>query len=127
MISRDPNCVFVANDAAQAAAVVNWLELQNVPARVMDTMTHGGLEGLGAWTGISSRGIEVWVIQPGDADRARALISQHQQALSARVAKKASAGPVSALCEECGHTSEFPGEYRGTVQNCPGCGEYMYD
>lgn len=125
MISRAPRCVFVANDAAQAAVVVNWLEHEDVPAQVMDTLTHGGLEGLTAWTGVSSRGIEVWVIQQVDSDRARALIAQHQQSLSSLLMKKAATGPVSARCEECGRISEFPGQQRGTVQDCPHCGRYL--
>jgi hypothetical protein len=77
MISRDPKCVFVASDAAQAAVVANWLEHQSIPARVMDTMTLGGLDGLTAWTGVSARGIEVWVLRPDDAERARALVEEH--------------------------------------------------
>ncbi len=125
MISRDPSCVFVAADAAQAAVVANWLEHQGVPAQVMDTMTLGGLEGLTAWTGISARGIEVWVVRQADAEVACTMIAEHDQALSALLAGKASAGAVSAHCEECGCTSEFPGQQRGTVQNCPHCGRYL--
>ncbi len=70
MINRDPKCVFVAANAAEAAVVANWLEHQGVPAQVMDTMT---LDGLTAWAGVSARGIEVWAlhktssIAPGNA------------------------------------------------------------
>ena len=126
MISRDPSCVFVAADAAQAAVVANWLEHQGVPAQVMDTMTLGGLEGLTAWTGISARGIEVWVVRQADAEVACTMIAEHDQALSALLAGKASAGRSRfPHCEECGCTSEFPGQQRGTVQNCPHCGRYL--
>jgi len=125
MISRDARCVFVASDAAQAAVVVNWLEHQNVPAQVMDTMTLGGLDGLTAWTGISARGIEVWVLREEDIDAAKQLLAQHQQDLASLLAAKVSAGPVSARCEECGRYSVFGGEERGTVQYCPHCGEYL--
>jgi len=125
MIPRDPKCVFVAADAGQASVVADWLEHQGVPARVMDTMTLGGLEGLTAWTGVSSRGVEVWVTHEVDADVARKLLAEHEGLQSSRGSQKASRGPVSALCEECGGASEFPGDRRGTVQNCPHCGRYM--
>ena len=75
MISRDPKCVFVANDVATATVVANWIEHQGIPAKVMDAMTLGGLEGLTAWTGVSARGIEVWVVQPDDAKRAQARMA----------------------------------------------------
>jgi hypothetical protein len=125
MISRDPSCVYVAANAAEAAVVANWLEHQDVPARVMETMTHGGLEGLTAWTGVSARGIEIWVERKEDTDRARVLLAEHKQTISSLLAHKESAGPVDAICEDCGQTSEFPGGLRGTVQNCPNCGGYL--
>ena len=125
MISRDPSCIFVAADVGQAAVVVNWLGHHGIRARIMDTMTLGGLEGLTAWVGVSSRGIEVWVADKADSERARSLIAEHQQSLSALLTRRESAGPVSAQCEECGGTSEFSGGQRGTVQNCPHCGRYL--
>ena len=125
MFYRDPKCVFVANDVAHAAATVNWLEHQDVRAQVMDSLTHGGLDGLNAWTGVSARGIEVWVLDPSDVDRAKTLVAQHQKTLESLLVKKASAGPVSAHCEECGREGTFPGEHRGTVQTCPHCGAYL--
>jgi hypothetical protein len=125
MIFRDPKCVFVANNATHASVVVNWLEHQGVAAQVMDRMTFGGLEGLTVWTGASSRGIEIWVMQETDIEPAKTLIAEHEQEISSLVADKAAAGPVTARCEECGRTTRFPGEHRGTVQDCPHCGEYV--
>jgi hypothetical protein len=122
MISRDPKCVFVASDAAQAAVVANWLEHQSIPARVMDTMTLGGLDGLTAWTGVSARGIEVWVLRPDDAERARALVEEHNALQSDLEAQDPASRPVLAFCEECGNTTEFPGQQRDTIQPCPQCG-----
>ena len=46
-------------------------------------MTLGGLEGLTAWTGISARGIEVWVVRRADAEAARTLIAEQDHALGA--------------------------------------------
>jgi hypothetical protein len=46
MINRDPKCVFVAANSAEAAVGANRLEHEGVPAQVMDRMSLGGLDGL---------------------------------------------------------------------------------
>jgi hypothetical protein len=125
MISRDARCVFVAPNVAEATVVVNWLEHEGIAAQVMDSMTHGGLEGLTAWTGISARGIEVWVMMKEDAQRAVSLIEHHKVAIAKLRERKAAAGPVRAVCEECEQGSVFSGDKRGSVQNCPHCGSYL--
>ena len=125
MINRDPKCVFVAPDVGVATVLANWLEHEGIRAQVMDTMTHGGLDGLTAWTGVSARGIEIWAIMPADVDRAKVLIAEHYEALTELLAKKTAAGPAEARCDECGKTSEFTGDKRGSIQNCPHCGSYL--
>jgi hypothetical protein len=125
MLNRDPKCVFVASDVGQATVLANWLQHEGIRAQVMDTMTHGGLDGLTAWTGVSARGIEVWAIMPAEVDRARLLIAQRYEALTELLAKKTAAGPAEAHCDKCGKNSEFSGDKRGSVQNCPHCGSYV--
>lgn len=124
MISRDPKCVFVGNNAAESTVLANWLEHQGISTQVMDTLTHGGLAGLTAWTGTSNRGIEVWVVSPEDAAKARDLIAENEEIVSAS-APPDDETTVLAFCEECGRSSEFPGNCRGTIQDCPHCGRYM--
>jgi hypothetical protein len=121
MIARDPKCVFVADDVARATVVANWLESQGIPARVMDLMTLGGLDGLNAWTGVSARGIEVWVLHPADVGRALALIAEREETQRDRENQDPASQPVLVFCETCGHTAEFPGEQRDTTQQCPQC------
>ena len=125
MISRDRRCVFVANDMGEAAVVANWLEHEGIAAKVMDEMTLGGLEGLTGFTGVSSRGVEVWSLNEDDLDRARMLIAEKEDLRSAISSRKEAKGPVQAICEECGGASEFPGRNRDTTQDCPHCGQYM--
>lgn len=125
MISRDPSCIFVAKDQGQATVVVNWLEHQGIHVQVMDTLTRGGLDGLTAWTAVSARGIEVWAVNLDDAEQARSLIVEYEETLDDLLAKKQSAGPVSTRCDLCGYASTFEGDQRGTVQNCPHCGNYL--
>src|SRR5512139_1456500 len=122
MISRDPQCVFVADDVARATVVANWLETQGIPARVMDSMTLGGLDGLNAWTGVSARGIEVWVLRTDDVDRALTLVEEQEVSQRDREQQDSASQPVLVFCEACGNAAEFPGEQRDTTQQCPQCG-----
>jgi hypothetical protein len=46
MISRDPNCVFIAENMGEAAVTANGLEHRGFSLQVMDQITHGGLDGL---------------------------------------------------------------------------------
>jgi hypothetical protein len=127
MIHRDPKCVFVANSVGEATVIANWLEAHEISARVMDAMTHGGLDGLTAWTGVSARGIEVWVQQPDDVSTALKLIAQHDAAQSSGEGEGGSQSqPVLGFCDVCGATSEFPGEQYGTTQSCPQCGDSLH-
>jgi hypothetical protein len=121
MISRDPKCVFVADDMAHATVVANWLESRSIPAKVMDSMTLGGLDGLTGWTGVSARGIEVWVQQTDDVERALALIEEHEGFRSDLEDQDSFSRPILAFCENCGTTTEFPGEKREATEECPQC------
>lgn len=125
MISRDPRCVFVADDAAKASVVANWLELQGVSAQVMDSMTLGGLEGLTSLTGVSARGIEVWVANADDVDRANSLILEHEELRLEAASQDSSARPVLVFCENCGCTTQFSSGQRNTTQPCEQCGKSM--
>lgn len=127
MIYRDPKCVFVGDKMGLAEVVATWLREHDIPAQVMNPRTLGGLQGLTPWssTGVSAAGIEVWVLDPADAERARQLVAEHEQARAAQAELAASSGPAEAVCEECGKTSTHPAAQRGTVQECPHCGEYL--
>ncbi len=127
MLNRDRRCVFVADTMGQAVSTATWLTEQGFPARVMDLMTLGGLEGLTplAPGSISLRGLEVWVLDPDQAAEALALVEEDTAARAQRAAEAERQGPVEVVCEECGRPSIFPGRQRGTVQDCPHCGSYL--
>ena len=126
MINRDPRCVFVANTMAHAVVTANWLNEQGIAAEVMDLMTLGGLEGLTAWApGISARGLEVWVLDASKAPEARRVLAEHAAARARQAEEAKEGGDLEVVCEECGRTSVFPAAQRGTVQDCPHCGEYL--
>src|SRR5262249_29772969 len=120
----DPKCVHVDNDSATATFVASWLTSQGIPAHVMNEESLGGFEGVaGISENLGYRGTEVWVDDVSNADRARQLFVEQETEL--RAARAAAQGPVEAVCDECGTRSTFPAEARGTVQDCPKCGEYI--
>jgi len=118
MLYRDPKCVFVANNVGQADIVAGWLEEHGFPAEVMTREMMGGLgPALTAMTGI-----EVWIVDPAQAPEAIRVLGEHAVEL---VIKTQTGSPLEVVCEECGKTSTFPPQQRGSVQNCPHCSAYI--
>jgi Putative prokaryotic signal transducing protein len=125
MYYRDPKCVYVEGESvARANLVVGWLAARGIAAEVMNEMTLGGFEGLTAILPqkLSLRGVEVWVKDPADADRARQLLADRDAEMQAKANRE---GTVQADCEECGRTATFPAAEQGTIQDCPHCGATM--
>jgi hypothetical protein len=116
---RDPRCVFVAGNFGQADVVAAWLQGHGIPAEVMNRETMGGFVSP-VLMGVT--GVEVWVMDPASASEAIRLLGEHALEL---VTQKPTGLPVEVVCEECGNTSTFPAEERGSVQNCPHCGAYL--
>jgi hypothetical protein len=126
-IYRDPRCVYVTDELSAADVVCSFLNSQGIPAQVMNQATLGGLLGLTyfARTGVSSLGMEVWAMDPAQVEAARKLLEAHSNLVESKQMQLEELGPVDATCEECGHTSSFPGKQRGTIQECPKCREYI--
>lgn len=125
---RDAKCVYVANSPGEADVVAVWLEEQGFPSRVMNMSTLGGFAGLTPYSplGIAPGGIEVWVLDEARAPLAKQLLDEHSHALAQQAAAaEVQGGPIAVRCEECGQTAEFPAKERGSVQECPHCGEYI--
>lgn len=128
MSYRDPKCVYVADDFGMAGLIVSWLGTHDIEAVIMDEATLGGLEGLTAFAPgrVSTRGLEVWVV---DADRAEAantlLADQASEIQAKRAAKSDRTGTVSVDCEACGQQTEFPMSSAGRTENCPHCQAYL--
>lgn len=125
---RDPRCVFVADDFGTAGVVVSVLGAHDIEAVIMDEATQGGLEGL-TWMApgrVSTRGLEVWATTPEEAARGRAILAEQTAAIRAAAAARAArTGPVTATCEACGATTEFPPARAGRTDNCSRCRAYL--
>lgn len=128
MINRDPRCVFVADSPGVAEIVAAWLSEQGIPAQTMDGATLGGLEGLTVFSpsAVSSRGIEVWAIDPAQVSLANDLLKERSAELQAQEARNSvSLAPISLVCEECGHENIFGSNERGKVVSCVKCEAYL--
>lgn len=125
--NRDPHCVFVGTSPALADVAVTLLGSHGIQTQVMDRATLGGLLGLTplSASGVSSDGVEIWVINLDDAEKARRIIDEQNEQWQERLAEKKELGPVDAECDSCGKHSMYAGEFRGTVQVCTHCGKYL--
>lgn len=107
---------------SEAVVAAAWLSSQGFPARTMDMLTLGGIEGLTAFMpGISARDVEVWVEDPDHADSATQLLGAHFEEIAARKSELLQLGPVTVVCPECGGENEFSTDQRGTMQLCQHC------
>jgi predicted RNA-binding Zn-ribbon protein involved in translation (DUF1610 family) len=122
---RDANCVYVANSPEEADVVAVWLEEQGFPARVMNASTLAGLPSLYSPVETDAGGIEVWVLDEAKAPLAKQLLVEHSATLARQAIAAQQGQPVQVRCEACGQTAEFPAKDRGSVQECPHCGEYL--
>jgi hypothetical protein len=125
MALQDPVAIFTASSNVRAQALCHVLAQSGVEAHVTEDLSLVGL-----WMGGTIPGIhipQVWVDR-ADAERAAAILRQHEQReaeLRADLPSAAEAEPVQAVCEECGRPASFPAAQRGSVQACPHCGAYM--
>jgi hypothetical protein len=125
MALQDPIAIFTASSNVRAQALCHLLVQSGVEAHVIEDLSLVGL-----WVGGTIPGIhspKIWVDR-ADAERAAAILREYEQREAELRADSSSAGEterVQAACEECGRAVEFPASQRGSVQECPHCGEYV--
>lgn len=126
MADRDPRTVFVADSPRLADAVIQLLTANNIPAEIEETPPVE----TSALTGMSDAPEEfpILVMDPKKVDEAKELLTsaENQSLLRAVREKRASrTGTVTAVCEDCGKSSEWPAAVMGTTEICPHCNGYM--
>ena len=117
---RDMICVYRAADVGEADIVAAWLAEQGITVHVKDRHVTSQ-----APLTVAPRGVEVCVVDPAQADRAKELLREHADELAVKKLSHLDGPDIEAVCEECGKTSRFPFAQRGTVQTCPHCGQYL--
>jgi len=127
MINRDRRCVHVVPDAFLGEVIVSWFATHGIDAEVMDGGTNGGLEGITfMMPGPSYKGIEVWVLNPADIERAIALLGEKASEVAALSAeRRMRTGSIEATCDECGRVTPFPAARAGRTESCPQCHRYI--
>ena len=127
----EPNTstVFVADDIKVAEAVIQFLASQNIPAEVYGEPTKTVSE---AVTGVSeilpADRFEIRVTEPKKISDARDLLTSAERAAIIRSVQEKRlqrTGTVTAICEECGKSSEWAAATMGTTERCPHCDAYI--
>lgn len=124
---RDPKCIYVADSFAMAGLVQSWLASHDILVQIMDEATLGGLQGL-TWMapGVSIRGLEVWAVDPAQAEPARVLLAEKEAEIKAlRAERTTRTGIIEATCPECGKTCIFPASQAGRTEHCTHCRAYL--
>jgi hypothetical protein len=130
MADKSPLSVFVAPDVRLASWVVDMLLKWGIPADVKADIPATTVDPLtGATMMADPTGFEVIVTDPAKVDEAKKMLAERieeMQALEARREARANReGTVTAVCEECGKSSDWPASAMGSTENCPHCTAYM--
>lgn len=124
-----PQTVFVAESAAVAEAVVQLLAGSGIVAEIIAPAVHAEAQPITGLTELVPTGqFEVRVNDPAAAATARELLDSALAAAALQAARRKRAqrsGTISAVCEECGRSSDWPASAMGTTENCPHCAAYM--
>jgi Putative prokaryotic signal transducing protein len=124
MSLQDPVAIYAAQTNLEAQMLRHVLTQSGIEAYASED-----LSGVGIWLGGTVPALfnaRVWVNR-ADAERATAILQEHQQRAYDRSSGDAAAPgqTVEAVCEECGKRSDFASSQRGSVQECPSCGAFM--
>jgi hypothetical protein len=127
MAERDPRTVFVAENSQLAEAVIQLLAGSGIPAEIEQPPPVES----SAFSGLSVPAHDefpILVTDPTKVADARELLAMAEKmaAVRAVVEKRAArTGTVTATCEDCGKSSEWPATAMGTTEVCPHCSGYM--
>jgi hypothetical protein len=126
---RHPHCVRVVEEMTAARQLAEWLTEKGFPASVeMPELVATPGDSLGI-TPESFTGYEVRVAMTEHAEPARQALEDLKEEVAARMekVKKRSerTGTATAVCEECGKSSDWPATSMGTTETCPHCAAYM--
>lgn len=124
-----PCCVHATENMDAAKAVADLLTDKGFPAAVWlpDVVASTG-DSLGL-SPETVKGYEVRVLKEAHAEPAREMLADLKEDVRERLEKEKQraerTGTVSAVCEECGKSSDWPASAMGTTESCPHCDAYM--
>jgi hypothetical protein len=118
MLTSTPICVRRTGTVEEADLIVAWLEDAGVHASVVGRDSFG----VQAFGVTDEEGVGIYVNDPAAAERAKALLAEHDRRQAGRLAVAAAGGTTDVACEECGEVNSFEIHLRGTTQTCSCCG-----
>lgn len=126
MDMKDPVSVYAAMTNAEAQALAQTLKQAGITAHLREDESATGFPMGGTTAPMES--IQVWVDQT-DAERAAEIVDEFEKTRPEREPEMTPGNPeqtfVTAVCEECGESTQFAGTMLSTVQDCPHCGKFM--
>ncbi len=121
-MSGEMVCVHRAATVSEADIVTAWLEEQGIPAFVKNRLTA---ETLPIETHLTRRGVEVCVADDVTAERAKSLLSEHDQKVEELHPPPVDDLLMDTTCNECKAVLSFPLSSAGSTEECPNCGGYI--
>lgn len=126
MAESDPRAVLVTDSHKVAETVIEWLTAEGIAAElIVPKSSYDPLTGL---TEASEEEFEVRVVDAAKVEDARKLVASADRTARLREIRDQRSnrtGTVTAVCEECGKSSEWPAKVMGTTETCPYCAAYM--
>ena len=125
----NPRAVLVTDNMKVAETVIDWLASEGIAAEVFVPPPLTSSEPISGMTeSFPSEELEVRVMDEKKADDAKKLLSDAQRTAMLKEIREKRAdrtGSMTAVCEECGKSSEWPATAMGTTEICPDCQAYM--
>jgi hypothetical protein len=125
----DPRTVLVTDNHKVAQTVVEWLTAERIAAELIVPKSSATVDPLtGLMEESAAEEFEVRVLDLAKVEEARKLLSDAQRTSrlhAIRDQRATRTGTVTAVCEDCGKSSEWPATAMGTTETCPHCTGYM--
>lgn len=117
-MTAQPICIRRTTTMEEAEIIVAWLADNDIEATIGDRNNTGTF----AFGVTDMEGIAILVADPQAAEKADSLLAEHDKE---RAAKFATMGPITAVCEDCGQSNQFPPTMAGSVQECNECRAFV--
>lgn len=118
---NEPVCIRRANTMEEAEIIVAWLDEQGVQATVVDPNNPGVM----AFGPSDAEGITIYVADAETADRAKALLAEHDKQHGQGSTTAPAGDTVDVTCAACGRVNSFSFDACGSVQECSECSTYL--
>jgi len=129
MADDNPLTVYTAENAKIAEVAVKILEAEGIVAEAIMPPLRTESEAITGMTELTTPDeIEIRVTDFAKVEEAKKILASAASFatfVSVRQKRLARTGTVTAVCEECGESSEWPASVMGTTENCPHCGAFM--